>query len=159
MRRFLAAIALVSVSHASFGCSYDLRLFDTVEKKFLASDIVVLAEVAASTREQFQYEDGTRGTREVVEFRVKEVFLGDVEEGSKIVTSTDIGRGCSLNVLTLESVEGPIKLGKWWLLYLNSGRPYELVETPGSFPLFPDSTELEELRLLRQKHGSKRSAS
>jgi hypothetical protein len=162
MKRLLATIVLVTASHMSFGCSYDLRLFNSVEKKFMASDIVALAEVITSKRELFQYKDGTPGTREVVDFRVKEVFMGDVQPGSRIVTSTDIGSSCALNVLNsppiLESVDGLVKLGKRWVLYLNSGRPYELVQIPGSFPAVR-SNELVELRRLRHKYGPRKSAS
>ena len=161
MKLLLTAILLVSASRIAAGCSYDLRDYNSVEKRFAASRIVALAEVVSSSREKFDYQNGGSGNREVVEFRLLEVFKGQIEPGMKVVTATDVNNSCGLNVLNsppiLEDVNGRIYLGKLWVLYLDGDPPYVLSQTPGSQPLLAIASDLPALYRLAHMLGVTRA--
>ncbi len=159
--RLLAAVLLVIASRTAAGCSYDLRLYNTVEKRFVASRIVALAEVVSSAREKFSYDHEYEGTREVVVFRVLEVWKGPIKAGMKLVTSSDID-GCGLNVLNsppiIESPDGPVDIGNIWLLYLRGDSPYELTQQLDPSPLMGAAAELPELYRLAHVYRTKGNA-
>jgi hypothetical protein len=161
VNRLLATVLLVIASRTAAGCSYDLRLYNTVEKRFVASRIVALAEVVSSAREKFSYDMEYEGIREVVVFRVLEVWKGPIKAGMKLVTSSDID-GCGLNVRNsppiLESPDGPVDIGNVWLLYLRGDSPYELTQQLGSFPLIGAASELPEIYRLAEVYQTKGKA-
>ncbi len=154
MKHLLLTTLLLTASRLAGACSYDLRDYDTVEKRFNASEIVVVADVVTSVRNPFTYPDGYKSEKEVVTFRVVEVFKGDVKSGAHLVTETALDSSCALNVRNsppiIEDVKGGlVKTGKRWLLYLAERRPFQLEQTPGSFPVKFLKKDLKELRRLK----------